>query len=199
MRSLRPLCLRQIGIKMTNNISLFTGSIIDGRGRATGDLKNLDDIVQKKLEPGSLNLVLSEPILLSNHYIDFIFDKENRFLWSIVIDGYTIPVYIYRWNGTPMHIVELVSTENLRRYCNLEDNKLTIMIDNIKIKRVPFFSRLCWYLLWWRRENWYYSKDAYKIFISKYLKIMYVMTSQRNNGIFSLLKNSLQKNNSKNI
>jgi len=178
---------------LKNNKSLFTGHIVNGRGRATKDLKVLDDILQTNLEPGSLNLVLTKPILLSNRYIDFTFDKGNRYLWSIAINDYSIPVYIYRWNGTPLHIVELVSTKNLRKYCNHKDNKLTIKIDTIKIKRVPFFSRIFWFLLWWKREEWFYSKNVYKEFISKYLKILYIMTSQKKIGVYGSFKKFIKR------
>ena len=159
---------------MNMDLLKIKGKIITGRGKATSDLIGLDSILDIKLEKGSLNLVLSEPLLLNKDFIDIYFDNDKRFLWSITIDGSNIPIYLYRWDGTPLHIVELVSTVNIRNNFDLKDNnQLEILIKKRHIKRVGLLARLSWVILWWKREDWYYTKNTYKKFIQNYFKIIY--------------------------
>jgi len=157
----------------------LNGKIVSGRGRSQYDLNDLKFKLDDNLYPGSLNLVLNEPVILNGKNAAVVFDDGKRFLWEIKVDNIDSKVYAYRWKGTPLHIIELVSSKKLRN----KNDILIIEIDNKLIRNTPLITKISWYIIWWRRQNWYYTNNIYKEVTDILLKPLVKMASQRNKWI----------------
>jgi len=149
------------------------GYVISGRAQAaslvTKNSMLLFSMLGNKLFPGSLNVVLDEPIILKVSE-GKVFDSGRRYIWRAWIEGVQNPVYVYRWHGCPLHILELVSSCKLRTELNLKDfYKINIKLcQKVVINKVPTLRRGIWALFWLYREHWYYSNEIYKRLVYRF-------------------------------
>lgn len=158
------------------------GVVLSGRNKGKSDIGKNIDFIQKELEckiyPGTLNLVLDFPVELNTNSA-FCFEQNNRMIWKLDYPDRNIKLFIYRWSGCPLHIIEIVSNRNLRNCFNLKDgDTLTLNISKSLINEIPLISSIIWGLLWRGRESWYYKFESYKNTIYKYPRIRQ-LASQR--------------------
>ncbi len=159
----------------------IVGQVLSGRGRAAKVFEDfggdISESVGCKPLPGSLNVVLNRPIAL-NPALGTTFDQSRRFLWRVSVQGIRVPLFVYRWNGCPLHVIEIVSTVYLRDALKLTDGStLAIQVDEKLIHSLGPVTRSVWRVLWHRRESWYYQCEHYKTFLH-FSKIA-VLASQR--------------------
>jgi len=128
--------------------------------------KQVHDIVNEPLYPGSLNVVLNRPV----RFVDtagFMFDFNYRTLWQASLGG--INVWVYRWRESPLHVVEILSAVHLRGSLHLKDgDPVTLRMNSAQIGELHFFERLIWALLWRGRRRWFY---AYKLYSSRTVRL----------------------------
>ena len=153
-----------------HNTFIVTGVITSGRGKAQGDLKKIyKDLYIKTglcVIPGTLNIVLDEPILLKDNKAHC-FENGHRMFWIAETSGH--PILIYRWKGAPLHIFEILSPIHLRNTLNLRDNnRIKIEIQRNIISPLTQLKKLTWLTLWKYREKTYYTHNIYRFF-AKYL------------------------------
>ena len=146
------------------NVRFIGGRVASGRGVARqhieGNITELRSITGEDLFPGSLNLVLSNPVKFKSCFAKY-FDCKTRMLWPGWINGIG-NVWLYRWRGCPLHVVEVLSNVNLRENLNLVDGDLlTINTTNLFCINLTVLDRLSYILLWHYRCEWYYSKGWY--------------------------------------
>jgi len=150
---------------MRKNIKL-SGKVVSGRSRSSEDISQSEERINKiigaKLYLGTLNLVLEKPIMLTVSQ-GHSFDDKRRYLWRVSGPDQSLPLYIYRWIGCPLHIVELISTVKLRTVHELnEGSTFQIGIDPDYVLPVSIEKYLAWFFLWKGRTSWYYKKETYK-------------------------------------
>ncbi len=151
------------------------GKIISGRSNAKEQVADWNtyfyEILGKRFYPGSLNIVMKEPLFLdTNKAIKF---ADNRYLWVGMVDSE--PVYIYRWSSCPLHVIELFSEIKLRDYLKLNDGEtVCIKIPYEFVSQSMVIKSIAWGVLWKKREAWYYANQYYfnltKKFPFKYLR-----------------------------
>jgi Methyltransferase domain len=139
------------------------GQVVCGRGLAAPELVALSEqvqtIVKEPLCPGSLNIVLNQPVRLLDT-AGFAFDRGYRTLWPASLGG--IPVWVYRWRESPLHVVEILSPVYLRGRLNLKNgDAVTLRLSAAQIGELHFFERFIWALLWTGRRRWFYSSNLY--------------------------------------
>jgi CTP-dependent riboflavin kinase len=154
-------------MKKINDIEIF-GRIISGRGQAQRVVEqhytDIIKVTKKCLFPGSLNVFLTYPVLLDTSHAQR-FDN-NRYIWLARIEGLDAPIYVYRWRGCPLHIVELFSTVKLRDVLGIIDfSEINISISTSMLGEIKPINYAVWYMLWRFREPYYYSCETYKKFI----------------------------------
>jgi len=153
----------------------ISGKIVKGRGRSKEDILPFNDKLKSVLDqdvyPGTLNLVLDGPLLLNSSQCTT-FDNGKRFLWEVSALGCPYPIYIYRWRGCPLHIIELISSHKLRKVLNLKESDVFKLYINSRIvEKAPLIKQLAWYLLWYKRNSAYYGSESYKQFVYKLKRI----------------------------
>lgn len=153
----------------------ISGKIISGRSRAPEDImpfeNEINNVLGGTVYPGTLNLVLNTPILL-NLDAGYSFNNGKRYLWKVTGSSSTPPIYICRWLGCPMHVIELISTVKIRDIYNLQDGEnFSLDIDNSIVKAIPIHRKIAWYALWKYRSAWYYQKNSYKLKVYKFNRI----------------------------
>lgn len=156
---------------------MITGTIASGRGSAARHVSNsldeLASITGKQFYPGTLNVVLDKRVRFNTQNA-MPFDKDRRFIWPAMICDY--PVWLYRWKGAPLHIVEVLSECKLRDTLGLEDNgRIYISIDMGIVDGLRVRDRVSSLLLWGggRRGLYYNSRYAASKLVSlarKYTK-----------------------------
>jgi hypothetical protein len=142
------------------------GTVASGRGEAKdifggvnigGEMPAL-----QPLFPGSLNLLLNFPLRL-HLSLGKPFSTSPRFLWHARLKGSDIPVYVYRWKGCPLHVLELVSPIQLRTALGLHDGSVVeLELLPEMISNVGWISHCWWTFLWKGRGSWYYTHERYK-------------------------------------
>lgn len=165
-----PKILAQVGEGLVSERFTFIGQVRSGRGVAAlhirENAKELKDAIGENLIEGSLNLVLRHPLIFINENA-IKFDHDNRFLWPAYLNG--IQVWLYRWQHTPLHIVELLSTVHLRKTLNLRDgDKIKVEMRKADVGVVPNVGKLAWNLCWLGRWHWYYTNDSYYFRIKRW-------------------------------
>jgi hypothetical protein len=143
------------------------GKVVSGRREATVNMqKNVGEIQRKlgaSLVEGSLNIILSRPLLLRGDTA-----VETRFTpaaplqleWPGRLNGQE--VWLHRWHNAPLHIVEALSTVHLRERLNLADgDSVRVKVRKSDIAGVPVVGRLAWMLFWFGRTGWTYTHDVY--------------------------------------
>lgn len=142
------------------------GVVASGRSQARVIMneksRELRALVGVDLQPGSLNLVLEEPLRLVTEK-SVRFDRDLRYLWKAQLVGSERPVWIYRWRGCPLHVCEIVSPVHLRTDLGLADgDRMTLIIEAEVIGRVGQLARVVWSLLWQGRQHHYYGSESYR-------------------------------------
>ncbi|MBK1735069.1 hypothetical protein CKO15_07175 [Halorhodospira abdelmalekii] len=155
------------------NTRMFSGCVASGRGIAGGQVTTHQERLRRltgvALYPGSLNLILSEPVRLARR-------RRKRFAHGLYIwpgwlsapdaatePHHTYPVWLLRWCDAPLHIIEVLATERLRTRFDLHDgDRLQIHLKRRCLSPVAPEERLLHAAIWGgRRGAWYYSHDDY--------------------------------------
>jgi hypothetical protein len=141
----------------------FGGQVVSGRGitsaQLLGDSEELRAIVKGTLYPGSLNVILNQPLRLLDTAA-FMFSRQRRMLWPASLNG--ADVWIYRWCEAPLHVVEVLSTVHLREHLALKDGDDVILrVSHEQIGAINPVGRFTWVMLWAGRRHWFYSSDTY--------------------------------------
>lgn len=139
--------------------ALLTGTISSGRGKAFHHVKNslteLEALTGVVLFPGSLNVVLDREVKLKSCNA-IIFDNGKRYLWEAYVEG--IKIWIYRWKGTPFHIVELFSDKKLRDVLGMADgSSISIQVNEAMIDHISMKGKVVSFLLWGGRRRLFYN------------------------------------------
>lgn len=141
----------------------FVGEVWPGRGRAASHVREnraeLLDKTKEQFVEGSLNLILRQPLMFATKNA-LKFDDGRRLLWPAALNG--LPVWIYRWQNAPLHVVEVLSRVHLRKGLGLRDGdlvKISTKRNNVAI--VSPVGRLVWNLCWLGRRDWCYTNDRY--------------------------------------
>ncbi len=171
----------------TEETTAFTGVIVKGRGRASTSLQKLYPelrrITGREIVPGSLNLVLREPVKLDpgQCILEGRIGKLERFFWQARVNGRI--VYVYRWRGAPLHVMEILSDVYLREAFGLESgDALTIDISSRSILPLSDEGHLFWKALWMHREESFYSSDELNEITKTVLKKYRRASTQRQTG-----------------
>jgi len=146
---------------------IISCEVISGRGKAKVSLGEIQNLENEKLNiyPGSLNLVAKLPLRLDDSRASFVNKDGKRKFWKTKLND--VDVYIYRWPSCPLHIFELVSIEKLRDKMNLNDgSSVRLEVPKEYIKKLHWLESLSWFLLYFKRESWYYKKENYLFFLS---------------------------------
>ena len=141
----------------------LTGMVCAGRGKASLRLEKykeeLEHYFQNSPHPGSFNLVISKPVAL-NYDSVIIFGSDQRAFWPIIVNN--LPCLIYRWHKCPLHVLEIVSDVNLRKYLGVKDgNIVKIQIPKESQVSLDAMQHFLWLTLWRYRESWYYKRNCY--------------------------------------
>ena len=141
----------------------FRGQVTSGRGKATADLLSLRDdllpIVNELLCPGSLNVLLNRPVRLRDSAASA-FDGGRRMLWRASLNG--IDIWVYRWEGAPLHVAEVLSSVHLRQRLDLKDgDEINLRLSSDLIAAITPLGVLTWIALWIGRRSWFYSSNSY--------------------------------------
>lgn len=172
---------------MSKQVIQIKGEIVKGNGRSLEDLDELINKIGIKLYPGSLNLVLKDPIFLEVNQSDIVFgNNNNRYIWKAKIKDFPEIecVYVYRWNGSPLHIIEVISDEMIRQHLKKEQKLLTVEIDKKSLRPLSWFGKIIWKFTWYKRENWYYKNKWYRKNILKWFRIFDLLSAQRDRFVF---------------
>jgi len=164
---------------------IITGKIIKGRNRSQEDLFNPESNIKKMLGldiyPGTLNLIINEPLLLNTKYGIPIDIQKKRYVWRLDNPRYAPKIFLYRWIGCPMHVVEIISTHHIKKFHNLKNgNNFNINLNSKYIFPINKYKYIVWFLLWKGRVDWYYNNENYKNFVYKN-KILKKLASQVKN------------------
>lgn len=145
---------------------MVRGVVTSGRGEAKHIFGGIDTFREmsdmQPLFPGSLNVVVDFPVRL--HFsLGKQFSTSPRFLWQARLKGSDIPIYVYRWKGCPLHVLELVSPIQLREALGLLDGSVVeLELLPEAIGKVGWIAHCCWMFLWKGRVSWYYTHEKYK-------------------------------------
>jgi len=121
--------------------------------------REIEEILKIRPYLGTMNLVSTRPYFLSERY-SLKAEGGKKLFWPANVDGCS--VYVYRWKHAPLHVFEVIAEVKLRDELGLKDEDVVfINIDDIYFEEVGFFSKVVWYVIWWRRAEWSYKKDGY--------------------------------------
>lgn len=170
------------------------GYVVPGRGvmgpfvDANGSM--LERLLGERLYPGSLNLILKNPIRLTNNGATRTVDGKRLF-WRATLND--LPVWIYRWPGAPLHVIEVVSATHLRTAFTLTNGSpVTIQIQKRDVDRLPRFDHLTWKALWSGRQSLYHRNRPYTVLASYGDALL--GSDQRGSGMRGAIKRRLRRN-----
>jgi len=155
--------LKTAATTMSTQAITTHGVVTSGRGNARKHIaENAHEIrllINEVLFPGSLNLILERPLFFSNATA-LRFANTQRLLWPGKLNQ--VPVWFYRWQQTPLHVLEVLSGTKLRDRLNLKDGDvIEIEIDQMHVTPITRTSHLAWLALWAGRADWAYTHDRY--------------------------------------
>lgn len=138
------------------------GQVVSGRGmgkhRVFRCREELHPIVKRSLYPGTLNILLNLPLRLLDT-AGFTFDREGGMVWPASLSG--VDVWIYRWPGCPLHVVEVLSSICLRERFNLKDgDDVTLGLSDGRTGAINTLGRLAWAALWIGSRNSFFLRDT---------------------------------------
>ena len=148
----------------------IAGIVRSGRGAAAAQIaeiqSELEGIVNAAIIPGTLNIILDQPLRLNEAEARF-FDQNLRMLWPATLNG--IDVWVYRWKHTALHVVEVLSSVHLRDRFGLKDgDRVTLTMRSDHIDRISRMGRTVWAIVWVGRRDWCYTNDGYYVGLRKY-------------------------------
>ena len=154
------------------HLSRIDGVVSSGRGNAAGHIQaqaaDLRQLLAMDPFPGSLNVVLDKPVRFEER-LALPFDAGERYLWHARLNDQ--PVWLYRWKGAPLHIVEVISGQKLRDCLHLADgDRINIEIVPEAIAEVTWEERVAWSVVWLGRRSWYYKSNMYRFKTSRYCR-----------------------------
>ena len=137
----------------------FAAKVTSGRGIARAHIAQssaeIESLTAGRPVSGTLNLLLRRPLLLS-HGSALAFDHGRRFLWPARLNDY--PIWLYRWQNAPVHVVECVSPVILREQLGLSDgDAVGISVRMADLEPMSVSAWLVWAALWWGRREWAYE------------------------------------------
>lgn len=162
---------------------LVQARVVDGRRKArqlmntAGGSSFLDSVVQRwrpdwnSVYPGSLNLILERPILLQAHH---------AFNYKVGLRGELCLTRIsgcdclgFRPRHAPGHVLEIWSPIHLRSELSLgTGDSVSVEFINVYTKKNDVLRKMVWYVLWWGRQDWYYTADTYVKRIAKLQRLL---------------------------
>ena len=152
-----------------NKILYYTGKVVDGRKNASSLIKDNYVHLTSTLGfwhfPWTLNIVFNTPVLFNQKQAIY-FDEGKKLFWNASYLDKNIPIYIYRWRGAPLHVLEFISSVKLRKYFNLNNkSQFTISINRSMVLPIGWINKFIWYVIWKNRPSWYYRNEFYKKFV----------------------------------
>lgn len=139
------------------------GKIVSGRQLATTHLLDTDDLrvaLGVAVVPGSLNVALDRPYRFNEKSAVVLSGSAQRMFWPAKLNN--TDIYLYRWRGCPLSVVELVAPYHIRSTFSLSDgDTVKITVDDQILIPVGRFSLLGWLLLWAGRSKYYYLTTRY--------------------------------------
>jgi hypothetical protein len=147
-------------------MTLIGGHFVRGRGIAAhttdSEQQYLSEITGRKIITGTANFLSNKPVKLKQENDDFIYTYSNgrkKYFWPAELNGRT--VYITRWQNCPLHIFELFADHMITNDTVMPQHQFSIKIDKSYLTKSNLMERLYWYFIWFKRENWWYSRTAY--------------------------------------
>src|SRR5690554_6844017 len=137
------------------------GRVCSGRALASDHLAQhrvqLSRLLGVDPQPGSLNIVLSQPLKLSAESGVWLGQDKHRMVWEAYLDEYR--VLLYRWHGCPLSVIEVISDLHLRSELEFTDDaSVTLTICRNYLEDIRVRALLGWILLWkWRAPLYYKS------------------------------------------
>ena len=140
----------------------FQGMVVSGRNRSAALIASISDNIHPFLGgvpfKGSLNVVLSRPLEFDPSAM--VLCDGNRLFWQIELNS--LPCLTCRWQGCPLHVIEVISDHRLRAYFSLSDgDNVTIKIPRQSLSNLSLDRRLVWLALWRFRSSHFYKSDRY--------------------------------------
>lgn len=149
------------------------GRVCRGRALAGRHLaehaEQLSQLLGASAEPGSLNIALLRPLRLSSASGTWLGRDRHRMAWDAQLNERK--VLLYRWQGCPLSVVEVISAEHLRTELQLKDGALiALRIRQGDVENVGVRAWLGWVLLWkWRSELYYKGNyGSWTVTLQKY-------------------------------
>lgn len=147
---------------------VFHGRVVRGRGQGAVHMDHfapeIHAITGRTIFPGSLNVILNGPVRLNSN-VAKTFDSGFRMLWPASLNG--VDVWVYRWQHTALHVVEILAPNRLRSQLLLEDGTpVTLRIEADAVGRISLTGYATWAALWLARGSWPYTKTGYYHFSS---------------------------------
>lgn len=148
---------------MSNSCVAASGVVASGRGNARRHIhehaEELRLLTAERLVPGSLNVLLDAPLSLSNQTA-LRFADGRRLLWPATLER--VPVWLYRWEHAPLHVVEVLAETRLRDRLELQDgDEVEIEIEECHVQPLTPARHIAWLALWAGRKDWAYTHDRY--------------------------------------
>lgn len=162
--------------EMTEHIApeRLTGLVTSGRGIASGIVRELNGRIFPFLGgepfPGTLNVAVNAPFLLKGGIqLD---DKGKRIAVRARIGN--IPCLVYRWNGAPLHIVEVIAPVALRKSLMLSDGQaVDLHVTPGHIERPGRLRTRFWRLFYEGRVQSYYDDHMYSLYTGSGFKFFH--------------------------
>ncbi len=160
------------------NMSI-TGSPVSGRGYGVDMVATHQEKITENLGvtpyPGTLNVVLDKPYLLKN--ADQLDAKGKLF----GVRGWIgdVPCLLYRFNYTPMHVLEVIAPVHLRKTLDLIDGqqiKISVSEDNFLTPSI--WRNRFWELFYKDRLEAYYDDHMIKLFTRRGIKFFHKKACQ---------------------
>lgn len=142
---------------------LLGGRVSSGRGAASPGLARASALYEELLGrppvPGTLNIVLDEPVELSATRAVLSVDG-SQYSWRASLNG--SPCLAHRWRACPLHIIEVVSDRRLRADDGIRDgDHVQLALARDLIVSLPLVRLVAWALLWRFRERLFYTSNRY--------------------------------------
>lgn len=148
----------------------IAGRVRSGRGLASaqfaGLMVELETITHEAMYPGTLNIVLARPMRLNEAEAGF-FDRNARMIWPARLND--MNVWVYRWKHSALHVVEVLSSVNLRGHFGFRTgDRVTLTMQPGHIDRIGAVAAIVWAIVWFGRRDWCYTNDRYYFAFHKF-------------------------------
>ena len=152
----------------------MAGRVRSGRGTASASFADLiieiERITREAIRPGTLNIILDRPTRLNEAEASF-FDRNSRMVWPARLND--VNVWVYRWKHSALHVVEVLSSVNLRDRLGLkDDDRVTLTMQAEHIDRIGAVAAIIWVIVWFGRRDWCYTNDRYYFAFHKFCRAL---------------------------